>query len=445
MNGAGYLFSLVASAMLLGLPRRWAPLPLLMGAAYMTPGQELEIGPLHFPVIRLLIAVGFLRVLAKGERIAGGLNVLDRIMVLWAIWAAASSLFHVEDSLVTRLGMILNALGAYLLFRVFVQDTEDIRNTFRMVCILLVPLAGALLVEKLTGRNCFAVIGGISEEVAVRHGRFRARGPFAHAILAGTVGAVCFPLALAQWRQNRRVALAGLAATGSIVFASGASGPVMTVLSILVALALWRVRDHLRMIRWGAVLLVLALAVAMKDPVYYLLARIDITGGSTGWHRAALIKASIDHLGEWWLAGTDYTREWMPTGVEWNTRHTDITNHYIAMGVWGGLPLLLLFWGVLVAAFALVGRALRATQNGDVEQQFLIWTLGAILFGHTATFLSVSYFDQSVVFFYLLLACIGSIYATTAVAAAVHAPEAPEFEAVGEASMKHGQDLCHHC
>ena len=366
-------------------------------------------------------------------------------MVLWAIWAAASSLFHLEDSLVTRLGMILNAFGAYLLLRVFVQDVEDVRNTFKMVCILFVPLAGAMIVEKLTGKNCFALLGGISEEVASRHGRFRARGPFAHAILAGTVGAVCLPMALSQWRQNRRLALMGLAATGGIVFASGASGPIMTVLSIVLALLLWRLRDHLRMIRLAAVLLVVALALVMKDPVYYLVARIDITGGSTGWHRAALIRASIDHLGEWWLAGTDYTREWMPTGVEWNARHTDITNHYIAMGVWGGMPLLLLFSGVLVAAFALVGRALRASQNGAVEQQFLIWTLGAILFGHTATFLSVSYFDQSVVFFYLLLACIGSIYATTAVAAAVHAPEATEFEAVGEASMKHGQDLCHHC
>jgi hypothetical protein len=155
--------------------------------------------------------------------------------------------------------------------------------------------------------------------------------------------------------------------------------------------------------------LVVVLNFIMKDPVYYLLARIDITGGSTGWHRAALIESAIKHSGDWWLGGTDYTRDWMPTGVTWSGNHTDITNHYIQMGVTGGMPLMLLFIGVLLVGFSTVGKALRLSRKAPVEHRFLLWTLGSILFGHVTTFFSVTYFDQSVVFLYFLLATISSL------------------------------------
>ena len=53
----------------------------------------------------------------------------------------------------------------------------------------------------------------------------------------------------------------------------------------------------------------------MEDPIYFLMARIDISGGSQGYFRAQLIRSLIDHLSEWWLAGKDYTRHWMASGI----------------------------------------------------------------------------------------------------------------------------------
>jgi hypothetical protein len=165
----------------------------------------------------------------------------------------------------------------------------------------------------------------------------------------------------------------------------------------------------------------------MNDPVYYLLARIDLTGGSTGWHRAALIDGAFNHFSTWWLAGTDYTRDWMPTGIPANDANTDITNHFLAMGVWGGLPLMFLFIWVLIVAFRAVGKALRSRETAPPQHQFLIWTLGSILFGHATTFFSISYFDpQSSVFLYFGLAAIGSICAPELAAAAARVPAEPE-------------------
>jgi hypothetical protein len=99
----------------------------------------------------------------------------------------------------------------------------------------------------------------------------------------------------------------------------------------------------------------------------------------------------------------------MPSGNFANQRHTDITNHYLMMGVYGGLPLMLLWIWVIFAAFGIVGKALLLNRNTSIERQFLIWTLGSILFGHATNFFSISYFDQSVVFLNLLLASIGAL------------------------------------
>jgi hypothetical protein len=204
-------------------------------------------------------------------------------------------------------------------------------------------------------------------------------------------------------------AVFGLLVCGTMVLASRSSGPIMTTVFVLIGLYAWKLREHMRVIRWGTLAAIIGLEIVMKAPVYYLLARIDLTGSSTGWHRAELINAAITHLDEWWIAGTDYTRHWIAYGVPWSADHIDITNHYIKMGVVGGLPLMFLFVAVLSVAFSFVGKAVREYEGAQFEKQFMIWTLGAILFGHTVTFLSVSYFDQSIVFFLLVLSAIGSL------------------------------------
>lgn len=438
MTGAGLIFFLANALALLALPRRWASLPLVAGACYMTLGQGIEIGPLSFPIIRLLVLVGFVRVLFRRERPAGGLVGMDWLMVAWGAWALCSSPFHEnpQTALTFRLGFVYNALGVYLLLRAFCVRSEDVTTLIKVTAILLVPVALEMLSEQVTGNNLFAVLGGVPQDVAIRKGRFRAQGPFSHAILAGTVGAVCAPLMVGIWRKSPWVAMTGLAACVAMVIASASSGPLLSLSVSGAALSLWRWRHLTRHMRIAAVVGYILLELVMKAPAYYLIARIDLTGGSTGWHRARLIESAITHFGEWWLAGTDYTRHWMPTGVSWNEDHTDITNYYLKMGVIGGLPLLALFIAVMWCGFRYVGDALRASTETPIEDRFLTWALGASLFAHAATCISVSYFDQSVVFLYLTLAVISSlrsliVSAADAPAEALTPPLAPAPERLG--------------
>lgn len=417
MNPLATLFTLIASVALLTVPRRWAPLPLLLGACYMTLGQGINLGPFSFTVIRIVILVGWVRVLARGERPPGGLIGLDRIMIYWGLWGVCCSVFHSSPSsyFVTQLGQVYNILGSYFLIRAFCRDREDIENIIRITAIILIPVALEMINAKMTGKNLFSVFGGVPEAVVVRSDRLRAQGPFLHAILAGTVGAVCIPLMLGIWRIYPRTAKVGIVAGLIMVGACSSSGPVMTVLASVFGLILWRWRHSMSQLRIAAVTVIgyIFLNLVMEDSAYYLIARIDLTGGSTGWHRAYLIEQAIAHLGEWWLTGTDFTRHWMPTGVSWSTDHSDITNQYIAYGVTGGLPLMCLFIAAIFVAFRYVGRILDQGGDGDDRGDWITWTLGVCLFSHAASCVSVAYFDQSFLFLYLSLALIGSLYAAT--------------------------------
>ncbi len=404
----GTLFVAVLALLMVVLPRKWAAAPLFVGVCYMVLSQGIAIGGFNFFVIRILVFVGVVRVLIRRERLTGRMNSMDWLMIAWAAWALAAAVFrdNPSETLTYNMGLVYNACGVYFLLRVLVTSSEDAKRLCCVVSILLIPIALEMIREQLTAHNLFSVLGGVTEEVAFREGRLRAQGPFAHPILAGTVGAVFLPIAIALWRFHRKTAIAGSLACCAIVYASSSSGPLMSAIFAVLSLAAWRFRHHMKALRWGVVLAYLGLSVVMKAPVYFLLARIDLTGGSTGWHRAQLIDSGLHHLSEWWLAGTDYTRHWMPTGVSWSPNHTDITNHYLGLGVDGGLLLLALFVAMICVGFSMVGGAVRHSEGSSEGWDRFYWALGASLFAHAATMISVSYFDQSFAFIYLTLAAI---------------------------------------
>ncbi|NOR79746.1 MAG: hypothetical protein GQ529_02765 [Methyloprofundus sp.] len=290
---------------------------------------------------------------------------------------------------------------------------DDIVMLCRITVILLIPLSIEMFSEKMMGHNFFSVFGGVPEIPDIRNGRIRAQGPFAHSILAGTVGAVCLPLVIILWKKYRKTSIAGIAACTAIIFSSSSSGPIMSVLIAIGAMLMWNWRHYMRFVRRFAILGYIGLDLVMNAPVYYLIARIDLTGSSTSWHRAALIEAAIDHFSEWWLVGTDFTRHWIAYGVPWSANHVDITNHYLVMGVKGGLPLMLLWIAILIKGFSFVGQTLRQETSLPPESRFMMWALGSSLFAHAVTFISVSYFDQSVLFIYLTLAVICTGYTQT--------------------------------
>ena len=406
------LFAVALVVAQLAVPRRFAFVPLLIAVCHLGNAPVLP----SLTVVRLLVLVGLGQAFAGGKLDLSFRHPLDRLLLVWAGWAVLSSFGHVAkenyNPLTVHASLAFDYLGTYLYARAYLRDPADFVRFCKCLAVVLIPLALCLLLEKTTGRNLYAAVGAPHEQAWVREGKIRAAGPFGNAILAGTIGGVCFPLLVMLRRDYSRWAYAGLAACLLVVVCSASSGPIMSLAASLAALALWRWRRNLQQIRRGVFAAIIALALVMEAPVWFLIARIDLAGGSTSWHRAELIDQAVKHIGEWWVIGTDYTRHWMPYGIQWSKDHVDITNHYVNMGVRGGIVLMGLFIAILFKAFQLLGRKMRTMRKLGNPTEFMLWCIGASLFAHASTFMSISYFDQSYVLFCLLLGVVPRLCAT---------------------------------
>ncbi|MHB9008975.1 MAG: hypothetical protein ACYDC1_18855, partial [Limisphaerales bacterium] len=407
-----YTVLAVLGVLMLTLPRRYALVPLLIAVLHTTRASMVAIGPADFSILRLLIAIGLVRILMRGERPANPGHTVDKLMLAFGILMMLSSFGHSaekENPFVMRLGVTLDYLGFYWLTRCFVGEWEDLRRLLVPLVVALILAGGLMMREKRTGAGSYGLLGG-SGRVGVRDGKIRASGAFAHPILAGSAGAGLMPILLALWPRRKPLIAVGVGACLAMVLASSSSGPILAMLAGLGGLVIWHWRQHLRLIQWGAVAFVMLLQLGMSRPVWYITGYLNLVGGSTGWHRAALIDGALIHLPEWWLCGTDYTRHWMPTGVSWNESHTDITNQFILVGVQAGLAATLIFVAMLVAAFRQVGSYVKEYPDdavpSDDRSAFSAWCLGANLVVHCTTFMSVAYFDLSWGLFCFCLAAV---------------------------------------
>lgn len=432
MNFFAIILLLLTAGGVFFAPRRWAVLSFLVGCCYMTVGQGLVIGGLNLPMIRIVLIVGIARIILRKEGLADGLNPLDKLVIWWSVWLFFVSFFHIwgpGSGPKYTSGAILNTTGFYFMIRSLCGEVDELEGIIRGLCLILFPIAVCMVIEQAVHYNIFSVFGGVEEIPTLRNGRYRAQGPFNHAILAGTVGASCLPLAVAIWRKYRAASIIGICSSLLMVGACASSGPILSTLFAVTGILLWYQRRLIVIGLKAAVPVYFLLSLVMERPPYFLISKIDLTGASSSWHRSFLIQQTINHLDEWWLFGTDRTIHWMPNQAFISPLHTDITNQYIAYGVAGGLVCLILFIVILVWSFRTVWLVSGA-ERFELFERFTFWCLGASLFAHATSAMSVGYFGQALFFFWFPVAMLGSFYtvARDEVAVNVDATREPETD-----------------
>ncbi|MFP4216368.1 MAG: O-antigen ligase family protein [Phycisphaerae bacterium] len=398
------VLTLLAAA-LFAVRRQHAIIPFLILMCLIPAAQRIVVASLDFTFYRLLIMAGIARVFAKGEHRSFRWNTLDTMVVAWVASGIVvmTAEYGTVTALINRLGWALDQAGAYLVFRCLVRDREDLHTLVRAVVILAVPVAAFLAFEWATQRNIFSIFGGVPAKTMIRDGRLRCQGPFSHPIMAGCFWASLLPLVLVFWHNHtsrRFVAALGTAAVLLIVAACASSTPLLTVGAGLLAYGFYFFRRHTRGARWAILFMLIGLHFAMAKPVWHLMARVNIVGGSTGWHRYYIFDTFIRHFDDWWLLGESDVLSW---GV-WQMR--DITNQYVLEGLRGGLLSLTFFVASIVFAFIYAGRALRRVSNP--RDRRIIWALGAWVLTHALTFFGISYAGQISLLWVLALACLGS-------------------------------------
>jgi hypothetical protein len=198
----------------------------------------------------------------------------------------------------------------------------------------------------------------------------------------------------------------------AIVAFSHSGGPTSVLAVAVAGWLLWPMRQKMKLFRRCFGALILLLALVMKAPVWYLLAKMSAITGGTGWHRSYLLEVSFNHLDQWWLAGMRVTNTagWFPYNLI-STEGTDFTNQYLVFGMEAGLLAIALFIYLIYCAFSRVGRALVWVRQAPEVQgdEALLWALGVTLAAHVSNWLGISYFDQFNVLWLLQLAALVSL------------------------------------
>ena len=184
-------------------------MPVIMLTCFMSMGQVIVVMGLHFNMIRVLALFGWARLLVRGEIRALKLNSIDKALLWWTLSSVVINtlLWRTSEAFTNRLGQAYNALGMYFLFRFLVRDFGDIKRAFKIAAVCIIPLAAAMVQERVTGRDPFAVFGVRNAIVQVRDGALRCSGPFEVPMLAGTFAAhpasfLRCPLAAGACRQT---------------------------------------------------------------------------------------------------------------------------------------------------------------------------------------------------------------------------------------------------
>ena len=413
INPLALVFLIVMSLVVLSRSRQVAVGALLLTAAFIPLWQQLVVGGLHFHFFRLILLVGFVRVLTRQEVRGFKTNGLDKLFIAWALTGLLCGI--IRGSGAEMFGVAYNSLGTYLLIRLLMRKPEEVLIHLRFLAVAAVVIGVSMIWEVTTQKNLFHVFGGVPQILLERGDRVRCQGPFRSPVLAGTFGATLFPLMVGLWFQggrNKQHAIGGALGCTVITVLSNSSGPLLCYLVALAGLGLWSMRERMHLFRRGALAVIIGLALLMKAPVWYLIAKVSDVAGGGGWHRSYIIDLAVKHFSEWWLVGTSRTADWATNYevLSVDPNNMDITNHYVAQGVIGGVWMLGLFLTIIILGFKAVGRALHSGADQRLAPK-LSWAIGVTLTAHCAAFFSVSYFDLIQVFWFWFLAIIASLWA----------------------------------
>jgi hypothetical protein len=395
----------VAIVLVLTLPRKYVVAPLLLTAFVVPRGQEIYFIGQHWYLLRIIILTGVIRLARARFQLAGGLNSIDKIFALWAFYRVMAILLtNGAGAAGEQFAFWIQAYGGYFLLRHLIQDVQDIARVAGILALVAAILGVCMLNEHIQHVNVFGYLGGAPLLPVTRDGHVRAQVTFGHPILAGCFGATLLPLFVWLWRsgKSRLLAASGIAGSTLMVLFSASSTPVLAYAAGVGALFAWPIRRSMRAVRWGIVLTLAACAMVMKAPVWFIIAHINVTGSSGGYDRAKLIDVCLRHFKDWWLIGSNQYGTW-----DWDM--WDLSNQFVAEAEVGGLVSLACFIAMISRAFSQLGTMRR--QTAGKQEEWLFWTLGAVLLSHIFAYFGVSYWDQTQVWWFAFLSIISAAVA----------------------------------
>lgn len=329
--------------------------------------QRIVVLGVDLPPYRLAILAVLLREAVRSGSQLGSLRFVDLMVLLFCSSYVVAGILRNEGDLAGRFGVSLDYAGPFLIARASFGTFKAWQAFVRGLALIAILAAPLYIYERLAGQNLFAVMGGVPLTPMMRNGVPRCQGAFSHAILSGLYFAVASPLLASMfvWRwslaRDRMCAL-GLLASLFIVFSSTSSTPLSALLVACLFGLVFPWRWLLPAAAWSLPVVLVAAHFSLSRGLPSLLAKIDLVGGSTGWHRYHLLDMGIAHIGEWIAVGVASTAHW---GVGLG----DVTNEVMFHGVRAGFVAAFSYAAILVVS---VRQLFLGSLVRSAEGQFVV-------------------------------------------------------------------------
>lgn len=383
----------------------------------------ITIGTVDFTLRRIVILAIFMNLFLRTS-LPGRFKFmwLDKLVIIFFIAQIMSNIFglSIVKLLENRAGVAFDTVLPYFAVRMIITNKKQYLTLLKGILIVASPLAIVGFYQCITGNNLVGFLieyhgwSDVRSEGYValaRKGFFRANVTFSISIMFGLFFAMFGPVCagiLGFERRHRKMYLIALCLMGIGVFASMSSGPMLAALLAVVFMTFYRYKRYWKIVT-AVVVLMCGLVEIISNRHFY-----DVLGGYTlnpsgAWYRSKLIEVALFEGGMsgHWLTGYGYNVEpgWCRSidGRE----HTDVVNHYLLVLCRFGLVGFIPFIAMNIVAI----RQLIITYKESVlrADKWLIWCLGAGLFGLAGAFMSIGLFGPPNSVYYMMIGLAGVI------------------------------------
>ncbi len=400
-------FVTILSLLIFFVKRENKIVPIIVAMCFLPADISINLAGLDFQAVRVLAITGMLSLFFTSDVPEVRFNEIDKLFVGYiSLLALAYVLVSVNmfGAFINQAGRFVDSIFLYYFLRHLIVTREDLNKIARVFIWCIIFLSPFIIFEFFYGENLFSIVG--RDKISVRGGEIRAAGSFSHPILLGSFAAAVLPMIWSNYKVSRKKrALLASAFCILFVFACSSSGPIVCLISCLILLCFFKYKEHSKtIVRIGFVFILFIHFVREKSFWHFIYVRLSIKGSSTGYHRYNLVEAAIREFKNWWLAGYgDIGPDWHDKYWSWaHAAFTDVTNHYLLIGVKGGVLPMILFVVLCYKSLKILGK--YAVSADAVEDQWLWWGATVMMFTHCVTFLSVAYFGQITMLLYMTFA-----------------------------------------
>jgi len=410
LNGVTPAFLLLLSVLCLAIvtvKKENIIVPLIVAMCFLPADISLQILTLDFYAVRVVALVALVRIYFSGDNDRIRMNSIDHLFIFYNVLGAIIYILASQDragAFIYKSGSFVDSVILYVVIRNAIYSKESLHLIIKTFSICVVVLLPFIIFEYYSANNLFAILG--RSAISIRNGEIRTSATFSHSILFGSFAAALVSVLWAEYKCGRSVLkLMAVVCCVFFVYTSSSSGPIVVLAGVVFFLFFFRWKQYSSLLFWVSLAVGTIVHFARESPIWHLLyVRISVKSGSTGWHRYQLMEAAVKEFRDWWLLG------YGDMGPQWHTKYwaythatfTDVTNHYLLLGVRGGFFTMCLFMILCYKVIKTLGA--YSTGQDAMEDQWLWWGFTVMMLAHCITFLSVAYFGQITMLLYLSIA-----------------------------------------